>query len=171
MKKDTSHLTQARFGVPTALSAPRTAYFLDLDNLVGTGRPTRRQIEEFFLAFEEAYDPGPGDQVYCAGTRTSAAWAGFARPGYLTRSGVGRDGADRRLLDLADPAWLSTRFGRVVIGSGDGIFAGLVDELRMAGLQVELVTGRGFLHQSLYRSVAPREAGAPTPRTHLALAA
>lgn len=149
----------------------RTAFFLDIDNLVGTGRPTRRQIEEFFRAFEDAYNPGPDDQIYCAGTGTSAAWAGLTRPGYLTRSGVGRDGADRRLLELADPIWLSGRFDRVVIGSGDGIFAGLVDELRLVGLGVELMTGRGLLHHSLYRSVAPREADAPTPRTQLALAA
>lgn len=149
----------------------RTAYFLDLDNLAGSGQPSKEQVEEVLESFESDFQPDPSDQVFCFGTHTSAMWAGFARPGYVTRSGVGRDGADRRLLDLADPAWLSTRFGRVVIGSGDGIFAGLVDELRMAGLEVELMTGRGFLHQSLYRSVAPGEAGAPTPRTHLALAA
>jgi len=149
----------------------RTAYFLDIDNLVGTGRPTRRQIEEFFLAFEEAFNPGPNDQVYCAGTGASAAWVCLTRPGYLARSGIGRDGADRRLLELGDPAWLSIRFDRVVIGSGDGIFSELVDQLRLLGIEVELMTGRGFLHHSLYQSVAPREAGARTPRTHLTLAA
>ena len=149
----------------------RTAFFLDLDNLVGTGRPSQEQIEEVFSAFEAAFDPGPDDQVYCAGTSTTAARAGLARPGYVTRSGRGRNGADRRLLELADPDFVARRFQKVVIGSGDGVFAGLVDELRLVGLEVELVTGRGLLHQALYRSVAPCEFGAPTPRTHLALAA
>jgi len=149
----------------------RTAYFLDLDNLVGTGRPSRQQVEAFFLAFEEEYGPSPGDLVYCAGTPTSAVEAKFARPGYLIQSGKGRDGADRRLLDMADPDWLSSRFNRVVVGSGDGAFVNLVFELRRRGVEVELLTGRGFLHRGLYRAVAPNRAGVPTPLVHLTLAA
>lgn len=149
----------------------RTAYFLDLDNLIGTGKPSRFEIDEVFAAFDAVFDPGPGDQVYCAGTSSTAALAGLARPGYLIRSGWGRDGADRRLIELADPVFLANRFQKVVIGSGDGVFAELVNKLRSAGLAVELVTGRGLLHQALYRSVAPLEKGVPTPRIQLALAA
>lgn len=152
-------------------SATRTAYFLDLDNLVGTGRPTRQQIDELFAQFENVFKPRSWDQVYCAGTRSTVAQAGFARPGYVVRSGEGPDGADRRLLEFADPDWLSGRFGRVVIGSGDGVFSELVAELRRRGIQVELLTGRGFLSQTLHHAVAPLVPGALTPRVHLALAA
>lgn len=149
----------------------RTAYFLDLDNLAGSGRPTKDQINEVLTTFEAEFQPGPSDQVFCAGTSTSAMWAGFARPGYVTRSGVGRDGADRRILEMADPALLADRYQRVVIGSGDGAFAELVEELRAAGLKVELMTGRGRLHQHLYKSVAPIRKGDKTPRVCLSLAA
>ena len=149
----------------------RTAYFLDLDNLAGSGRPSKEQIEEVLKSFEAEFQPERSDQVFCCGTHTSAMWAGFARPGYVTRSGVGRDGADRRILEMADPSFLATRFQKVVIGSGDGAFAELVEELRANGLEVELMTGRGRIHQKLYKSVAPIRQGDKTPRRCLALAA
>lgn len=53
----------------------------------------------------------------------------------LLASGI--DGADLALLDVARPVEaIAGSFERVVIASGDGIFAGLATDLRRAGLVV-----------------------------------
>jgi hypothetical protein len=51
----------------------------------------------------------------------------------------GHDGADIMLLSLAPPE-LTVRFGRLVIGSGDGIFATRAGIARDLGVEVEVVT-------------------------------
>lgn len=145
----------------------RTAYLLDLDNLAGSGCPSFKRIRAVLESFERIYNPQSGDQVYCAGTGKSAFHAKSLRPGYSVRSGVGRDGADRLLLELATPGFLRERFERVVLGSGDWIFASLVKELRHVGLTVEVMTGRGFLSQHLYAAIAPSQRGAISPLTSL----
>jgi len=145
----------------------RTAYFLDLDNLAGSGRPTEGEIQWVFEAFEAEFQPGRCDQVFCAGTPVSAFWAKLCRPGYLTRSAVGRDGADRVLISMVSPLFVADRFDRVVIGSGDGAFGGLVSDLRALGLSVELMTGKGRLHHHLYQALAPERKGMSTPLVEL----
>jgi hypothetical protein len=149
----------------------RTAYLLDLDNLAGSGGPTKSQIEEVLRTFEARNQPGPSDQVFCAGTSVSAFWAKLSRPGYLTRSAFGEDGADRVLISIANPLFLANRFHRFVIGSGDGAFGALVKDLRTFGLLVEIMTGRGRLHHQLYQAVAPKQKGGITPRVELRLVA
>jgi len=44
---------------------------------------------------------------------------------------------------------VTTRFDRVVIGSGDGIFAYEAARLQAAGVRVTVVTGRGALSRQL----------------------
>jgi NAD(P)-dependent dehydrogenase (short-subunit alcohol dehydrogenase family) len=46
------------------------------------------------------------------------------------------------------------RFGHVIIGSGDGIFAEVVDELTAGNTKVTVVSRRRSLSQSLVRSAA-----------------
>jgi hypothetical protein len=131
---------------------PRTAYFLDLDNLVGTGQPSANQIHRVLDEFERLCKPCRGDQVFCAGTAISAYHCADYRPNYRVAVGRGKDGADRRLLELGDPEHVSRRFQRVVIGSGDGIFAGLALEYMTRGIQVELLVGKGALANNLHRA-------------------
>jgi hypothetical protein len=67
----------------------------------------------------------------------------------------GRNGAGQALLDSVDFGLIAKRFGRVVIGSGNHIFADLVVKLLAADLDVEVVS----LSRSLSRDL--RETGAP----------
>jgi len=83
----------------------RTAYLLDLDNLAGSGCPSFKRTRAILESFEPTYHPHSGDQVYCAGTGKSAFHAKSLRPGYSVRSGVGRDGADRLLLEQPPPGF------------------------------------------------------------------
>ena len=131
----------------------RTAYFLDIDNLCGTGKASAAEVRRMFEAFLRAFQIGPNDQVYCAGTAMAAFVAARTYPGFHVVVGKGKDGADRRLLELADPDFVSLRFERVVIGSGDGIFTELASDLRDRGVEVLLLLGHGFLNRRLGRAV------------------
>jgi hypothetical protein len=46
---------------------------------------------------------------------------------------------------------VEARFARVVLGSGDGIFAGRLARLRAAGLRVQVVAAAGSVSWRLYR--------------------
>jgi len=131
---------------------PRTAYFLDLDNLAGSGQPSADDIHRVLDEFERLCEPCQDDQVYCAGTAISAYHCADYRPNYRVAVGRGKDGADRRLLELGDPEHVSRRFQRVVIGSGDGIFARLAQEYMTRGMRVELLVGKGALANNLHRA-------------------
>ena len=65
--------------------------------------------------------------------------AGASWPGTKVLAGHGRDGADKALLEFADVRHIATRYDRVVVGSGDHIFAPLVSELMAAGVMVTVV--------------------------------
>ena len=55
--------------------------------------------------------------------------------------GVGRDGADHALLDVLDHEDVGARFSRVVIVSGDGIFANAAAELARQASQSRHLDG------------------------------
>jgi len=67
----------------------------------------------------------------------------------------GRDGADRALLGWATPEWIATRFDRLVVASGDGIFTEIVCAARDLGLAVEVLYGRGQASARLRRADVP----------------
>jgi hypothetical protein len=77
---------------------------------------------------------------------TKAAW-----PGALVRIGRGPDGADLALLREASPSDLAQRFDRVVVGSGDGIFTGLVADLRFSNVEVVVAARPRSVARSLRR--------------------
>ena len=133
--------------------AMRTSYFLDVDNLCGSGQPRRDVVAAMFDQFDHLCAPQPGDLVYCAGTRTSAWHAKSLRSGYCIRFGRGLDGADQQLLELADVDVLSRGFDHVVIGSGDHIFADRVRELMARGLRVDVLACRGSVAHELRRAL------------------
>ena len=134
----------------------RTAYFLDIDNLCGTGTPGPDLVRTTIELFESEYRHEAGDLIFCAGTRVSALNAKLLRPAYHTRCGRGVDGADRQLLELMDIDWLTSRFDRVVLGSGDHIFGHKIESLRRSGLDVEIFCGAGALSGLLLRALGPR---------------
>ena len=141
----------------------RTAYLLDIDNLAGSGQASLEQVRDVMQAFEITCRPGTQDQVFCAATAMAAYYVGTIRPGYRVLVGHGKDGADRRLLTVADADFFIRRFQRVVVGSGDGIFAALVDDLRSRGMKVGVVKGRGAISTNLYHAIGRGFDAAPAP--------
>ena len=67
----------------------------------------------------------------------------------------GHDGADLALLGWGSPELIARRFDRLVVASGDGIFAGIVHALREFGLRVEVLYGKGGVSRRLHRNGVP----------------
>lgn len=70
-------------------------------------------------------------------------------PGWQKVAAPGHDGADRALLRWAGPDLLRHRFHRLVVGSGDGIFADLAEDVRGLGGEVWVVASGGHLSRRL----------------------
>ena len=137
----------------TCESTVRRVAFIDIENLCGTPSPTRQECEEIREFCREHFDLNR-TMVVVACSHYAARHASFAWPSarWLWRSG--RDGADTALLDEIRDLRTGQRFGHVIIGSGDGIFAEVVDELTAGNTKVTVVSRRRSLSQSLVRSAA-----------------
>jgi len=74
----------------------------------------------------------------------------------------GHDGADIMLLSLAPPELVVKRYGRLVVGSGDGIFAGRAQVVHDRGIRVDVVARPDGCSTRLHRFgctfLAPRAA-------------
>jgi hypothetical protein len=127
----------------------RTLHLVDIENLCGGPFATLEQLEPSVDAYRRAVAVRPGDHVVIACNRGLLLEAGLAWPGARLRVGNGPDGADLALLDAAVPDYVASRYDRVVIGSGDGIFADRAHELRSAGLVVAVVSRRESLSARL----------------------
>lgn len=143
----TTHQTRT----DASTSAGRTLHLIDVENIAGLARPTEAEVAAALDRYRGAVTVAPWDQVVLAANRTTAASAGWVWPGVLVRAASGPDGADLALLAEADAAHVARRFDRVMIASGDHLFAERAMELRARGVRVEVVARPGSLAQSLRR--------------------
>ena len=114
---------------------------IDVENVVGgpcsteaCARWARRRLEDELGRFGERWT----DQVWVgvdAGGLRSVAWEWR---GGRPVEGYGADGADRALLELLTDD-VPCRFERVLIASGDGIFADATAALAASGVHVTVV--------------------------------
>jgi len=145
----------------------RTAFLVDIDNICANGMAPKHMVEAAVSAIHQHYRPGVNDQIYCAATAVAAYFCKATWPGCTVRIGRGPDGSDLCLLRDGDPKWLISRFDRVVIASGDGIFATLAAELIAAGIQVEVANGLSKVSHKL-SSIAPvRQLQVGRPVAHM----
>lgn len=145
----------------------RTLHLVDADNL--TGGPTEaecvaRRAAETYRATAGAR---PGDQTVVGSDFRSAAVTAFAWPGVMVIRTTGTDAVDHALIAQLDPAHVAGRFGRVVVGSGDGIYADAMISLRDAGVTIEVVAPRNGISHRLYPAARRiRQVGIPAPCSH-----
>ncbi len=127
----------------------RTLHLVDLDNLIGV--PALHSPALVLGRYLDRAGWCPADIVLLAGAGHVMAEVMFDVRWMACRPlvGHGRDGADRRLLDQADPEWVSTRFKRLVIGSGDHAFGSLAHRTRREGLTVEVIARVGSVSGQL----------------------
>ena len=132
---------------------PRTLNLLDVENLVG-GQVSSASVRDMWTEFVDIADPRWEDHSTVAVSRRNAAAAFFALPTGVRRV-IGADqpdGADLALIDSVDIHWVTTHFGRVMIGSGDHIFTNLAEQLRDRGVDTIQVIGGGSCSTELYRA-------------------
>jgi hypothetical protein len=97
-----------------------------------------------------------GDAVMVAVGTSNAATAFFALPTSIQRLvGRGCDGADLALLAAGEFDWARKCFERVIVASGDHIFAPRIQQWSSAGLPVELVLGAGTMAGVLAETRVP----------------
>ena len=127
----------------------RAVHLVDAENLLGTATPRPADVRQLATRYADVIGFGPMDQVVIACSHLAFKTIGFCWPGpqYLLRSGP--DGADLALLAVLQHDHIAARFPRVVIASGDHIFAQAVTDLTTSGCRVMIATRRGHLSRTL----------------------
>jgi hypothetical protein len=152
--KHQSHEAQSKTqGRSAEARAHRTIHLVDVENLVGSSAVSRAEVAEICHAYGGVANVAPADLVVVASgaCAAEATWYGWPSARRLLRRGV--DGADRALLDVIDNEQLEMRFTRVVVASGDGIFARPCALLQERGCAVTVVTRPGALSGQLRLAV------------------
>lgn len=115
--------------------------------------------------YEAAAELGGGDHVVVAAGHFAAPaswWACWPRARRLVRSGT--DGADLALIEVIETETPSARFDRVVLGSGDGIFAEPAARLQADGCGLTVVCRRGSLSRQLQLAAGAVRLLEPEPK-------
>ncbi|MEU8265805.1 NYN domain-containing protein [Sphaerisporangium sp. NPDC049002] len=131
----------------------RAMHLLDIENLVGSTRPTTSEVEEVMTIYEALVPTGVMDHYVVAVNHTALLAVGIAFHGVRLLARSGPDGADSALAETAYLDRIDLRFERVVIGSGDGFFVSLARWLTEAGLHVTVVARPGSLSRRLSTAV------------------
>ncbi|MEV6983024.1 NYN domain-containing protein [Sphaerisporangium sp. NPDC051017] len=150
-----------------SLRQGRAMHLIDIENLVGSTRPTTCEVEEVMTIYESLVPIGAMDHYVVAVNHTALLAVGIAFRGVRLLARSGPDGADRALVESAYDDRIDLRFERVIIGSGDGYFVNLADWLTEAGLHVTVVSRRGSLSRHL-AAIVPDVVCLEPPALHAA---
>jgi hypothetical protein len=110
---------------------------VDLENLLGDERFHQPDAVGMLECYLDLARWEPGDHVLVAAHPAIVERFAFAPPVPCNVHAVfGRDAADLMLLSHAPVELIERRYGRLVIGSGDGIFVSRAREARDRGVGV-----------------------------------
>ena len=128
----------------SAITAGRSLHLVDIENLVGDPRADGAAVLATLDRYLSAARWIPGDHVILAANPRLMEKVIFDLPVPANvHCAPGRDGADGKLLDAVHPHTICTRYNRLVIGSGDGIFGDRAHAVRDRGVEVDVVAPRG----------------------------
>lgn len=135
-------------------SCDRALHLIDLENLLGGRNFTAREAVWARAAYLATAPDANVSHLVLATSHHAALAAWFAWPGSARRLvQSGPSGADLALLELISDEGVARRYERIVIGSGDGIFAFPAAQLQAAGCPVTVVTRRDCLSRELRLAV------------------
>lgn len=135
-------------------AAPRSLHLVDLENLMGNPAASAAGVRRGAAAYVQAAQVAPHDLVVVAmNCGLFKHTAHVLDPGWRLKPASGPDGADLALLEEAPVRWTVGRFDRLVIGSGDGIFAERAAAVRAAGAVVWAVSAEASLSRRLAGAV------------------
>jgi hypothetical protein len=124
----------------SSITSGRSLHLVDLENLLGGPRADAVHARCTFARYLELARWQPGDHVIVASNPWLMAKIAFDLPVPCNVHAVhGRDGADTMLLSLAPPELVVKRYGRLVVGSGDGIFIARARSVHEQGTRVDVV--------------------------------
>jgi hypothetical protein len=116
-------------------------HLVDLENLLGDPRAERHSALTTFRTYLQVAKWDLSDHVILATNPWLMSKIAFDVTVPSSCHAVhGRDGADTMLLALAPAELVVKRYARLVIGSGDGVFAGRADTVQDAGVRVDVVS-------------------------------
>jgi len=139
----------------TRSARSRTLHLVDLENLLGDRREEEvaRSGLQRYLRLAHWVE---GDAVLIAADPQIVRQIGFVPPApcslHATR---GHDAADVMLLAHAAPELVARSYGRMVIGSGDGIFVARARAVRDLGVGVAIVARPSGLARAFRHSAFP----------------
>jgi hypothetical protein len=124
----------------TTSSTLRTLHLVDLENLIGDPHADAPTALATFAAYLDVARWLPDDHVIIATNPWMMGKIVFDLPVPASPHAVhGHDGADLMLLSLSPPEWVAKRFDRLVIGSGDWIFANRAQTVSDRGVMVDVI--------------------------------
>lgn len=128
----------------------RTLHLVDVESLLGTANPASGGVSAIARLYYEAAGVTAGDHVVIASSHHCAIRVWLEWDDSVRRIlGSGPDGADRALLSVIEHENPAERYQRIVIGSGDGIFAEPAARLQASGAEVAVVTRASSLSRRL----------------------
>jgi hypothetical protein len=132
----------------------RTLHLVDVENLCAGCNCTIQGVSETACEYLSLFPSTEKDLYVLATSFKNALSCGLGWPTssqQLMRSG--ENGADFALIEAYEPHDMAERFGRIVIGSGDGIFTELANKLTALGCHVTVVTRPECLSKRLALAV------------------
>jgi len=135
------------------IPAERTLHLVDLENLMGGPFQSVEAMHYASDWYRHTAPVRPADHVIVAVNPKLAVVARSEWPRILMRVAKGPDGADLALIkELQDPSWVASHYGRVMVGSGDGIFAPAIEAMRAHGITVGVLARERQVSRALRRS-------------------
>ena len=119
----------------------RTLCLVDVENCASTSHVSLEHASRVRDAIKQAAPEVLIHIVACSHHNAAATRFAFSRSRVVVRSG--NNGADLALIDVIETENVEKRFGRVIIASGDHIFAHAAKRLRRAGVTVEALAING----------------------------
>lgn len=124
----------------------RELHLIDIENELGTGEVRAADISRFRTFYLEANQvPNNAHIVVATSSSQSLLEAAVGWPGARTVWLPGEDGADRALLEVAYEENVEKRYDKVVIASGDHIFAEAAESLQNLGVKVKVFARAVFI--------------------------
>ena len=115
---------------------PRRMFIVDIENAIGCGVISDDRVKQQKYRIEETYGCNEDDLVVIGVSHSKNAFPARCWKGARIVLKHGENGADLALKRVMQTEDLASRFGEVVIVSGDGIFAKEAKALKQEGARV-----------------------------------
>ena len=127
-------------------TANRELHLIDIENELGTGQVKAADIARFRTFYLKANNvPADAHIVVASSSSQNLLESAFGWPSARTVWLPGHDGADRALLEIAYEENVEKRYDKVVIASGDHIFAEAAETLQNLGVKVKVFARAVFV--------------------------